>query len=580
MPHRFFIGRTRTRPVAALASCLALAAALAPPAAAQVDPVPRLKAVGRDLLYGDTPVRLFGQGDEVLLIKSKADEIAETLWYEPFDANFTRIHAFGPFIPDSEEPLQPWPKVDGVRVDLRRKNAAYYERLAGYLNENRRLGRVVLLQVFDEVGFERGADRWDLNPFQPDRNVNSLGLPPAGRDGLPEFFTLANAALREVQEDYVRNLVLETHRFGNVIYEICNEYSGSVEWLDHFVRFFQSLEAETGRDLVVTNMSCNAGLLAYEVASPAIDVLDVFHAPESLRQYTTRQIHDRFLAARAYGKPVIAGRIGPEPDISDLAFAGVRRSRSAFWSIFMAGGVGSTTKEDDDGIRTRFGPPLYCDDPEWELSIKALQSFIADAGDVRGYVPDDGLVESAPTNVAFALRAPLRILVYLAEPVVAGDLRLRGLDDGAYTVRVFDPVSGAYAAVSRAVVSGGRVTVPVPAFSEDIAFVLDASPITVTVLRSLVPEPDASRIEVVVLRHAGIDPGGDGRADYTGTLAVDGRPVPLERDVAVDVVRKARVERLRFLLPKFAPGAHEIAFRVVDAAGERDATRHRFFVRD
>jgi len=574
-----------TRRFLAAAGLLALALALGLPSldlpACAGETTPRLHVEGRELLFGDTPVRLFGQGDEVLLIKSRADEIAEARWYAPFDANFARLHAFGPFIPDSEEPLQPWPRGQDGRFDLSLKNDAYYDRLRGYLAENRRGGRVVMLQVFDEVGFERGSDRWDLNPFQPDRNVNALGLPAPGRDAIPEFYSLSNARLRTVQERFVRDLVTETRGFGNVIFEICNEYTGPIEWLDHFARLFRSLEPELGCELVVTNMSCSQALLAFEIASPAIDCLDLFHAPDTMRHFTPRQIYDRFLAARAHGKPLLAGRIGPEPDINDRDFAGVRRSRAQFWAIFMAGGVGATTKEDDDGVRTRFGPPMYPEDPEWELSIKALQSFVTEVGDPRALTPDPSMIVAAPSNYAFAMRSPRRLAVYLSEPADLDPLRLRSVPNGEYTVQVYDPVRGAFTAVWREVVTDGTLELAVPTFAEDVALMIDAAPMTVTLLRPPSPDEQFSIVDVVVVRHDGIDGDGDGSADFEAFLRVDGRDLPQSDDrVAMDHVRKRRIERVRLRFPALSTGPHEIEALVVEKSGEaRDSMRHRFFER-
>jgi len=572
--------RFRARVVALAAAAIAIAAAhgasLPPP---PDDPGPVLRVAGRELLFGSRTVRLFGQGDPLLLVKSRADELAEVAWYEPFRSNFTRIAAFDPFIPDSEEPLQPFLEVNSTQVDLSVPNAAYYDRLRGYIRENWRTGRVVLLQVFDEVGLERGADRWDLNPFRPGRNVNGLRLPGSGRDAVPEFYDLENGALLSIQERYVRELVARTHVFGNVIYEICNEYTGSAEWLSHMIGLFRELEAELGKNLLLTNMSCNGFLLGLEAGHPGIDVLDLFHAPESLRDYSPRQIYDRFVAARSFGKPLISGRIGPEPDNSDLPYLGLRRARYSFWALFMAGAVGATTKEDDNGPRSRFGPPIYPDDPEWELLIHALQQFASDAGDLRGYGPAPEMIRSAPASTAFALASPRRVLVYLAEPT-GGTLRLSGLGSGPYTVKYFDPFTGGYLGVARTVTSGGEATIPTPTFFEDLAVVLDSAPLSVTLLRPLLPRPEDASIRVHVVRHDGIDADLDGRVDYTSRLVVDGRDLPLDRQIAVDALRQRRVEITRLTLDRLPRGWHEIAVRVEDVSGgARDTAIQRFFVR-
>ena len=147
-------------------------------------------------------------------------------------------------------------------------------------------------------------------------------------------------------------------------------------------------------------------------------------------------------------------------------------------------------------------------------------------------------------------------------------------------MQVYDPVRGAFTAAWREVVTDGTLEMALPAFAEDLALMIDSSPITVTVLRPPIESDRFSIVDVVVVRHAGVDEDENGRAEFDAFLRIDGRDVPQGSDVAVDHLRKRRIERVRLRLPAFETGPHEIEAFVVEKSGEaRDSMRHRFYAR-
>jgi hypothetical protein len=131
-------------------------------------------------------------------------------------------------LPDLGRPL-PWLRRPDGKFDLERWDEAYWSRLHELIGYAHSRGVVVSVPLWSQPGLEAGASgRWPGHPFHPVNNVNALGLP--ARDGIPEFFDTANGMLIAVQERYVERLVAELCAYGNVIFEITNEYTGPAAW--------------------------------------------------------------------------------------------------------------------------------------------------------------------------------------------------------------------------------------------------------------------------------------------------------------------------------------------------------------
>lgn len=189
-------------------------------------------------LYPDNPRYLEYQGEPILLITSAEhygavvnmdfDFISylETLEKEGF--NYTRIfggtyiepvnNIFGiqrnTLAPLPGRFIAPWVKTE-EGYDLEQFNPGFFQRLSAFLEEAARRGIIVELTLFTSIYAENA---WALSPLNPVNNINLEEPIPFRRVN-----TLFNGPLRKYQENYIRKMVMETNRFGNLFYEIQNE---------------------------------------------------------------------------------------------------------------------------------------------------------------------------------------------------------------------------------------------------------------------------------------------------------------------------------------------------------------------
>ncbi|MCL4499448.1 MAG: DUF6298 domain-containing protein, partial [Chloroflexi bacterium] len=124
------------------------------------------------------------------------------------------------------------------RFDLRRFNQVYFDRLRNRVAEARDQGVYVAVMLFQGFSIEGkgnvGGDPWRGHPFHPGNNVN--GIDGGGR----LLHTLANRAVTDLQEAYVRKVIDTVNDLNNVLYEISNEDRGGLadtDWQYHMIRF-------------------------------------------------------------------------------------------------------------------------------------------------------------------------------------------------------------------------------------------------------------------------------------------------------------------------------------------------------
>lgn len=156
-------------------------------------------------------------------------------------------------------------------------NLDYFTRLRSMITAAARAGIVVQITIFDRTGMAGGADRWPFNPWNANNNRNDLIKDaPAG---VPKFYDrniqgvvrtrepleprtgtggieVNPISLGELQDNFVRQVVVNTREFRNVVYEIMNEpMEGTpatrAEWANTIVGLIHSLTQ--GKRLIFYN---------------------------------------------------------------------------------------------------------------------------------------------------------------------------------------------------------------------------------------------------------------------------------------------------------------------------------------
>ncbi len=447
---------------------------------------PRLNVRGNELFYGDQPVYPFGQGFWHAVVKGGFDVTREANWYAPFQANFTRVKIVTTRIKAGAtwKPENPWLLLTNNKYDLTRWNNTFWSRLDTFLRRNEQSGRFVILQIVDDVTMKQGTDAWDLHPLNPNRNINNLGLPGNGVSGKPDVYDVNDSRVMDVHRQLLNEVLNRTKQFGNVIYEIGNEYAGTKQFFDEMVAEIKAFEQFHNIDLLVTNMPSTVAQFDHEASHPDVDLLDFWHAPKSIRSLAPNQLHATMTSLYAkYGtKPLIAGRIGPEPDTEKDTPTWRGIARRDFWAILLGGGRGATTKEDEDDIEN--GPSAYDVSEDWEAEgILGLQTVLDNLLLQGPIEPRQQLVYSNGFQWTWASSSGPEFIAYVAG-AGQGNVELTGVPASRYTVKVYDPERAQLLTTSRITVpSSGRVSVPVGALSssDDRAVWLTPEPFDVSI---------------------------------------------------------------------------------------------------
>lgn len=336
------------------------------------------------------PVVLFGSGLWTIIPDRSVDIAEHNSWYAGCGANANRatLFAFCTSVAEGKG-LCPWLRTgpatanDGKpKFDLTKPNEEFWKRANAYFADCQRRGIYILLQIFDEPFLEGGENRWRLNPFNPDNNMNRIrGLPRGTRgSGEEAFYDPDNKQLMRIQDALVRRLLDETAppRRGNIIYEIGNEInmdsvSGKArKWQQHWIDFFRKYEkAHPGVKLLLSNDTRE------ELLDAGRDGFDIVNHHGALgvnvKSTPTGELAERIRRAvgrdfAKYRRPIINSRPCSDPDRRNYPdVVSETKGRALYWSYFLSGGhiIGfRTTVESWKGGRKA------------EKIIRNLRSFI------------------------------------------------------------------------------------------------------------------------------------------------------------------------------------------------------------
>jgi len=379
-----------------------------------------------------------------------------------YGANSNRATAFAFADPDN----QPWVRRSDGKYDLSQFNPSYWSRLKEYLSDCESKGIFVILEIWDEPYIEKRPDRWPVNPWNPNNNVNNIPNLPnddASYDGSWKgtFYDVTNSKLMHYQDLFVEKLLDETVQFGNVIYEICNEYGGEGrtqftghwDWVQHWIDLFIQYELIHKVDLLLTNMPFGEDYNQSEyILSLGIDVIGYFRQSTISSPNFTKlnQIINGFYSRAS--KPLVSERA-----ILNLA-RGIDNgtyddSRREFWATFVSGGhIGSYKDVYKDRIIGNY------DYGQLEI-IKNLRRFIDKIRFWEMY-PNNKFV-----NNGFALvNVGKEYVIYLPYGGSV-DLDLTSTI-GTFNVEWYHPQSGEYSDLTS--VEGGSIITFTSPFTNDV----------------------------------------------------------------------------------------------------------------
>jgi hypothetical protein len=162
----------------------------------------------------------------------------------------------------------------GNKFDLSRWDETFFARLKRYLGEAAR--RNVIVEVVLFCPFYQDS-MWQLSPLNPANNVNGLGT------GLTRqtVYAMADAAVVEFMDAYVRKIVTEVNSFDNVYFELMNEPYASNPAPDRFQRHVADLIVATEKKLPKQHLIAQNianGSQKIEDPHPAVSIFNFHYA--------------------------------------------------------------------------------------------------------------------------------------------------------------------------------------------------------------------------------------------------------------------------------------------------------------
>jgi hypothetical protein len=382
--------------------------------------------------------------------------------------------------PEPDRFISPWERSaapgaldGGKKFDLKRFNAAYFDRLRDLIALAGKLGIVVEVTLFCTYYRDR---LWQLSPLHEANNVNGVG-----RATHTDVLTMKHPDLVAVQQELVRKIASELRDFDNVIYEICNEpyVAGvSLQWQTLIAKTLADAEAAfPARHLIAQNIANHHQLITNP--NPLVSVFHFHYARPPLA------VEQNYSLNRAIG-------------LDETGFDGTLDAayRIQAWDFLIAGGAHYNNLDYsfavgyEDGSFRVPGDQPGGGSPALRRHLKILRDYFYGFDFIR-MKPDRGVIHGGvPEGVsARALSEPGRAYaLYLHHGKVMTDYRPRyivrtsrqshtvtlQLPPGEYITRWWDPRTGRSAQQEQFTHNGSVRTFTTPVYSEDIALEIRA----------------------------------------------------------------------------------------------------------
>ena len=194
-------------------------------------------ANGRWLTLGGATPYFVGVDMQQLAADPTVDYVAKLNILQANSINWVRVWAYPYF---GSNFLSPWTKQSNGDFNLDSWNSTYWTRLRSFVSAARSRGIIVQVSIFAPNSLRTATD-WKANclgesyPFPNawNKNCNINGVFPPNSTGnfIPEFFDLdtpgpstSGKGLRDYQQALLDKVVLELSSFGNVYFEVANEF--------------------------------------------------------------------------------------------------------------------------------------------------------------------------------------------------------------------------------------------------------------------------------------------------------------------------------------------------------------------
>ncbi len=372
--------------------------------------------------------------------------------------------------PKRERYLGPWPEAeaDKSKFDLSKWNKAYFARLKDFMTEARKQNIIVEVTLFSSIYSEK---TWGISPQNPVNNVNltdSLSRQQAQ--------TLDNKGLWLYQVGFVRKIVTELNGFDNIFFEVQNE-----PWSDHTVPVYNILNKEE----LIKNDWQNKADFADEAS------LKWQSAVANTISQTEEKLPKKHLIAQNYTNfrasiPKVESNISiinfhyawPEAvrwnyhydkviGFDESGFAGSDDAvyRRQAWQFMLSGGGLFNSLDYSFSVGNEDGKGTYKapggGSTALRAQLKILANFLGSFG-LEKLHPNYVSTLSAPGLITYALsdKSNAFAIFLRATGTTKSTLEL-AVDNGTYSVKSLDPVSGKYTKLGDLKAVGGVLTIGV-----------------------------------------------------------------------------------------------------------------------